>query len=76
MNEVYKIDKNIPMPPKRTTKCVYPWDGMEIGDSFLMKKKMAVRDIGNLHTLSKKRGIKIAVRQEGDMGYIRVWRIA
>ena len=37
-----KIDKGVPMVGQRTVKKLlqYPWDKMEIGDSFLVRDKL------------------------------------
>lgn len=36
----YKIEKGIPMPTKNAWKDhPYPWDSIEVGDSFLMEEK-------------------------------------
>jgi len=30
-----KVDKGIPLPPRRNANRVYPWNELEVGDSFL-----------------------------------------
>lgn len=69
----YKISKNKPLPPART---LYPWQDMEVGDSFLVpgphdkasggKVRSAACDYGRRH------GLAFSVRVEGDG--LRVWR--
>lgn len=74
---MYKIQKNIPIPTKdaRGRKKLYPFDDMEVGDSFAVP-------------LIKKRSISCAVSQEhkkhqGERRFsvrvlkneIRIWRV-
>lgn len=63
------IEKNVPVPPKKTTK----WSGaedMEIGDSILVP---SIGDSRCLYQYCRRKGVRTTVRQvEG--GY-RVWRI-
>jgi uncharacterized protein (DUF2249 family) len=62
-----KIDKNITIPDKRNK---YPWDTMEIGDSFYTNSNVRMLT----HTRSKVYGHKYSVRKE-ENGF-RVWRVA
>jgi hypothetical protein len=75
-----KIDKGVPLPdfrlragrPHGTT--IYPWETMEIGDSFAVPKR-AQKNFGRqTTTAARKYGRKFALRKHGD-GY-RCWRIA
>lgn len=79
----YEIDKNIPLSPKRppihrTSK--YPWDEMEVGDSFLVrfgdkKTKRSVQStvVGAVVYRQKHSEHRYTTRAL-DEG-IRVWRI-
>lgn len=71
----YKIEKNIPMPNKRSAK--YPWHDMEVGDSFLITdagRTKAGYFVNYSHWASKKNAPKkFAQRTEGQA--LRVWRI-
>ena len=71
------IDKNIPIPPRIRSggrKPKYPWDTVEIGDSFLL----ATSNVDSAHAqaghAAVRYGIKLSVRKTNE-GY-RVWRIA
>lgn len=69
-NGAIKIDKGVPIPPRRAGAHKYPWYDMEIGDSFFTeeeKVRAAASKIG------PRTGHRYATRAEGD-GY-RVWRV-
>lgn len=72
------IDKDIPLPPKKGgfgQPRKYPWNEMEIGDSFvLMAKNMPCASAG-ASTTGKRLGFRFTVRRENGGGF-RVWRIA
>jgi hypothetical protein len=70
-----KIDKNIPIPDKRTHKkeFKYPWLTMEVGDSFFVANKTSATyrvsaKAGNRY------GRKFTMRNVKDG--VRIWRIA
>jgi hypothetical protein len=68
----FKIDKDIPAPPRLK----YPFDIMEVGDSFSLPSSEAIR-VGNLARAWGKRhnaNAKFMVRV-GDDG-ARIWRIS
>jgi hypothetical protein len=75
--EKIKIEKGIPMPTKKE----YPWDEMEIGDSFFVKAND--NDIVKTHSSIQSLGIrwfrvhkpdgKVATRKVE--GGVRIWRI-
>lgn len=70
---MFKIEKGIPTPPRRSTKKIYPFSEMEVGDSFLAEKRTVGRAaIG--FAKHHKNGWKFALRKDGD-GF-RIWRIA
>lgn len=65
---IIQIDKNVPLiPPGRLR---YPWDQMEVGDSFYTETNISS---AVAHTNTRKKG-KYVIRKETP-GY-RVWRIA
>ena len=68
-----KIEKGIPLPPLGRPP-IYPWQEMEVGDSFLVSSSHnRIHNIAyatNKH-LSPKR---FAVRRQPDGSY-RVWRV-
>lgn len=70
----YTIEKNVPFPPPKNSKAIYPFQYMEIGDSFVCSDK-------NLSTVSsaaqyakRKFNYKFTIRKQA-VGH-RVWRIA
>lgn len=76
----FVIEKGIPIPGARETKRIYPYQEMEVGDSF------AVEDIepqtyGRVASsisaqLKSKNGRKYAMRRIRAEQVIRVWRVA
>lgn len=60
-----KIDKNIPIPPKRGRPKKYPFDEMEVGDSCLVKTKGVLS-----RRIDGKRFTTRTVK-----GGVRVWRV-
>lgn len=75
MSEKYTIEKGIPVPKKRK----YPFDKMEVGDSFLIKHDGTTNfrtAIGGHITAHVRRnpGTKFTSRNTDD-GDVRVWRL-
>lgn len=75
MSDTYEIQKGIAPPEKAKNKKKYPYDSMEVGDSFFVD---CYGDRTLLHrlrsnVLGSARQIKITTRSEGS-GF-RVWRI-
>ena len=67
-----KIEKSVPFyPTKRGVKLKYPFDKMEIGDSFISDKNCVLS--GNNWAARKGNGYKFVSSVEGN-GY-RIWRI-
>ncbi len=65
----YKIEKNIPIKgTKRPSK--YPFDKMQVGDSFLVDNEKA----GSIRSLIYRVGGK-KFRTRSVKGGIRVWRV-
>lgn len=85
MADTPEILKGIPVPipnhgPGSSAK--YPWDSMEVGDSFVAvcpEGKRKVAHTGNMSALStrhaKRLGFKFVTRKMGD-GNIGVWRVS
>lgn len=78
MNEVM-VEKNIDMPVMRVTASKYPYDGMEVGDSFIVKSERASM-INTMCGLNKKKGLELGMkfiaRRVLEEGGVRVWRIS
>lgn len=74
-----KIEKGIDIPEKKVgKKRKYPFDKMEVGDSFLYDKEKYSRKVLNkLNTCArvygKSRDVKFSFRKQGD--FLRCWRI-
>lgn len=67
-----KIEKNIPMPPRGYD---WPFDQLEIGDSFLLPEKVSPGYARHLiHATQKKLSKKFSLRRTGE-GH-RCWRIS
>lgn len=67
-----EIERGIPMPQKvRGRDAKYPWEKMEVGDSFFVQGR---KTFGNqASTRSLKDGKKYTTRKEN--GGVRVWRL-
>jgi hypothetical protein len=68
-----KIEKGIAIP-MRATERIYPFNIMEIGDSFLIPPSSSKRS-QNALSAAKAAGMKATSRKQPD-GSVRVWRIA
>jgi hypothetical protein len=71
------IEKNIPLPGNHK----YPWDKMNVGDSFFVptengkSESQHVQNVsGAAHKAAKKNGWKMTTRKVA--GGARVWRLA
>jgi hypothetical protein len=72
-----EIEKGIPIPPKKGGKIFFPFDEMEVGDSFFVpvKEKNMRRLVNNKASkYAGKSGKKFTTRTVE--GGIRCWRIA
>lgn len=67
------IEKGIPMAPSGASYARYPWDKMEIGDSFLARPGSNGRALA-VNATAARPGKKFACRVNG--GIHRVWRTA
>ena len=73
-----EIDKKlIPMPERRSAQ-VYPWDTMQVKQSFLVRDHLGKMDPGSVHSLCSKANARYApmlfrARKTRD-GY-RIWRV-
>lgn len=70
----YVIEKGIPLPTKAKTVCPYPWEEMEVGDSFLVPGAKRVTMASACRYAGKKRGRRYIARPMADG--IRCWRTA
>ena len=77
--DVVTVEKNVDMPVTRITANKYPYNEMEIGDSFLVKSERASM-INTMCGINKKKGIELGMKfiakQVLVEGGVRVWRIS
>ena len=77
---MYKVEKDVPIPENvsRGSKSKYPWDEMEVGDSFFVadadkrKKKSISATISQHRKLNKNFGRFVTRSIDGGL---RVWRV-
>lgn len=69
----YEIEKNVPLPP-RASKRKYPFDSMEVGDSFLAPVEERQNVARAVTIENQKAGARFSVRTMKDRSGIRVWR--
>lgn len=68
-----KIDKNVPLPPKRGEARAYPWGDLAIGDSFLARGKQ-INGLGAARDWAQKR-FKRKFAMRSVEGGVRIWRV-
>lgn len=77
---MYQIESGIAIPKKLTGLGVskYPFDAMEVGDSFFCPGKTSDQLAGSAHSHGKRTGRKYTVRkaEENATQGARVWRTA
>lgn len=86
MSAPVEIEKGIPIPPKCSGKIgqfSYPFDDMEIGDSFAVpfgaESSRIQNKVSSAISMWKKRtasGAKFSTRVLREEGIIRCWRVA
>ena len=73
-----KIDKGIPLPESRSTgTSIYPFEDLEVGDSFFAPGKSRAQMDNACGHWRKKKGWKFTIdgnRTENDVIGARVWR--
>lgn len=73
MQTEIKVDKDIPMPPRRKERRKWPFDEMNVGDSFFAPEVKAAHFGPYARRLLPKRFTTRTVT-ENDIRGIRVWR--
>lgn len=75
--EQIKIEKNVPLPKRKLGNpraSRYPWDSMEVGDSFVFPTKVKRTTAMSLsYRTGKITGKRFAIRSVNEG--IRVWRL-
>lgn len=66
----YKIDKNIPMPPRRHSPLQAIVKQLEVGDSF----ELPAGKYARAYNIARVNGFRLANRKAED-GMVRAWRI-
>ncbi|NCV58419.1 MAG: hypothetical protein EBW47_06440 [Betaproteobacteria bacterium] len=70
-----KIEKNVPMPQPKNVE-VYPYNEMDVGDSFMVKgeSKYLLATVCNRNgKYRKKLGMRFTAKKMGNG--VRVWRV-
>lgn len=68
------IDKNVPLPPPRANHNKYPWNIMQVGDSFIIPQE-SHSAYSNAYRASERYAPKRFVCRQVKEGY-RIWRTA
>jgi len=74
----FEIESGIPIPERKKRQSKYPFSRLEVGDSFFVPGKTAVKFAGTAYLTSKKAGVRCRVwddEKDGVTG-VRVGRIA
>ena len=71
-----KIESHIPVPSEQSSRAVYPFPDMRVGDSFLVLEADWIKNLRSAAYMYAKRhpGVKFTVRKYGE-GW-RLWRIS
>jgi len=76
----FKIEKNIPIPPKGKHKRLFPFHEMEVGDSFFVPNEFIDKHYKNRKTLAssafyhgKRHNVKLTTCKQ-ENGF-RIWRV-
>lgn len=71
--EVIEIERGIGMPKPRVVYA-YPYEEMEVGDSFLVPADARAKVLNANYRAGKRLGRKFQAKTEGEQ--LRVWRVA
>ena len=71
---MFEIEKNVPIPSQINGKQIYPFDKMEIGDSFVFEKEFMNKVHYAKSQYGRRNEKKFALRRISD-GRYRCWRI-
>ena len=70
----YEIESDIPLPTHQ--RSIYPFQQMQVGDSFLVLADDARRAQTAAYNWAKVNGKKFTTRRISDEGNVRIWRSA
>jgi hypothetical protein len=68
----YEIEKGVEMPPDKRKTSKYPFEKMEVGDSFFVPEKTAISLQSTCSLYKQKTGYKFILREVD--GGVRIWR--
>ena len=71
--EILEIQKGMLLPSPRLVYA-YPYESMEVGDSFTVPVIARAKVLNANYRASKKLGFKFSSKSEGEL--LRVWRVA
>jgi hypothetical protein len=71
---MFTIEDDVPLPP-RYGHSLYPWDRLEVGQSFEVKGVTLASMASGAAKAGRSRGRKFVARAT-DSGGVRVWRVA
>jgi len=76
MRESLPIDRGIPMPPPSPTARRYPWETMEVTDSFLFPPSLSPTDCYKRVSQANDRYAPKRYMARKANGEVRCWRVA
>jgi len=85
INQEFKIEKNIPISFSQKLNNTYPFQQMEVGDSFAIKyedykdmtnKRLHVCSAFKKFIINNKYAWKYCTRKDNNLKIVRVWRIS
>ena len=71
--EILEIEKGSVLPNPRVVYA-YPYEEMEVGDSFTVPVTARAKVLNANYRASKRLGVKFSSKSEGDV--LRVWRVS
>jgi len=71
--QVIEVERGIGMPKPRVVFS-YPYEEMEVGDSFTVPAGARAKVLNANYRASKRLGMRFQAKTEGDV--VRVWRVA
>jgi len=72
---MFEIEKNVPLPERKANTSKYPFNSMEIGDSFAVPADIKGTVMNAATTSGRYHGKKFSARQI-DENTARIWRTA
>ena len=72
MMQAIEVEVGVALPKPRVVYA-YPYEGMEVGDSFVVPLEARQRVLNANYRAGKRLGMRFQARTEGEV--IRVWRV-